>query len=179
MFNRGVRRTAFVGTAALLVAVAGCGGGGSSKTQASAPAQSAPAVSTTITETTRTTSRAPKPKPARQSPTTNSSAPLTVSSKYTCKGKPLRGLSGSGPVKVDPPVVKPGQSFTVTVTDRSVRVADVSLTGVSSTPIVAHGVAADDGIAARLKMPAGASCGNKLLEIEGDLSAEAYVGVSG
>jgi hypothetical protein len=88
-------------------------------------------------------------------------------------------LSASGPVKVDPAVVKPGQSFTVTVTDRSVKVADVSLTGVSTTPIVAHGVAADDGMVARLKMPAGASCGNKLLEIEGDLSAEAYVGVSG
>jgi len=28
-------------------------------------------------------------------------------------------------------------------------------------------------------MPPSAGCGNKLLEIEGDLSAEAYVGVSG
>ena len=69
-------------------------------------------------------------------------------------------------------------AFTVTVTDRSVKVADVSLTGVSSTPITAHGVGADDGLAARLRMPRSASCGNKLLEVEGDVSAEAYVGVS-
>jgi hypothetical protein len=82
-------------------------------------------------------------------------------------------------VKVEPPVVKPGQSFTVLVTDRSAKVAQVTLTGVSSTPIVANGVGADEGLAAHLKMPAGVSCGNKLLEIEGDLSAEAYVGVSG
>ena len=98
---------------------------------------------------------------------------------YTCIGRKLRALSANGPVKVEPPVVKPGQSFTVLVTDRHVKVVQVTLTGVSATPIVANGVGADDGIAARLKMPASAACGNKLLEIEGDLSAEAYVGVSG
>jgi hypothetical protein len=31
---------------------------------------------------------------------------------------------------------------------------------------------------AKIRMPAYATCGNKLLEIEGDISAEAYVGVS-
>jgi hypothetical protein len=179
VLNRGVRRTATVATIVMLAALGGCGGG-SKKQQASAPAPPVPAATTTTTATTRTTSTAAKHKSRAHSTTTaSSSAPLKVASRYTCKGKPLRGLSASGPVKVEPAVVKPGQAFTVTVTDRSAKVADVSLTGVASVPIVAHGVAADDGLAARLKMPAGASCGNKLLEIEGDVSAEAYVGVSG
>jgi hypothetical protein len=175
VFNRGVRRTAIVVATALLLAA--CGGGSKKHAQASAPVQSAPAVTTTITESTTT---APPRKTRSHSigtATTTTSAPLKVASGYTCNGKPLHALSASGPVKVNPAVVKPGQSFTVTVTDRSAKVADISLTGVASTPIVAHGVAADDGLAARLKMPNGASCGNKLLEIEGDVSAEAYVGV--
>jgi hypothetical protein len=111
--------------------------------------------------------------------TSTSSTQLKPTGGYTCKGKRLRTLSPDGPVKVEPPVVKPGKSFTVLVTDRSVRVAHVTLTGVSATPITADGVAADEGLVARLKMPASAGCGNKLLEIEGDVSAEAYVGVSG
>jgi hypothetical protein len=74
--------------------------------------------------------------------------------------------------------VKPGQSFTVTVTDRSAKVARVTLTGVAATPITADAAGADGGLAARLRMPGDAACGNKLLEVEGDVSAEAYVGVS-
>jgi hypothetical protein len=178
VFNRGVRRTATIASLALLAAVSGCGGGGS-KQQASAPAQSAPAVTTTST-VAQTTSTARKRKShSSGTATVTTGSALKVASRYTCKGKPLRGLSASGPVKVQPAVVKPGQAFTVTVTDRSAKVADVSLTGVASVPIVAHGVAADDGLVARLRMPTGASCGNKLLEIEGDVSAQAYVGVSG
>ena len=62
----------------------------------------------------------------------SSSAPLRVAAPYTCQGKPLRAIAADGPVKVDPAIVKPGQSFTVTVTDRGVRMADVTLTGVAS-----------------------------------------------
>jgi len=153
----------------------GCGGGGkgSPAQPSTTVAQSAPPVTTTITLSTATTRR------VETHSTTAHSSVLKPTSAYTCKGRPLRALSSDGPVKVDPPVVKPGQSFVVLVTDRSAKVAQVTLTGVSATPIVANGVGADGGLAARLKMPAGASCGNKLLEIEGDLSAEAYVGVSG
>ena len=175
MLNRGVGRTATVAIFVALLA-AGCGGGGDGDTssrQSTTLAQSAPRITTTITlsgELTRT---------VRLSPTTTKSSGLKPASAYTCNGKALRALSPDGPVKVEPPVVKPGQSFTVLVTDRSVKVAQVTLTGVSATPITANGVGADEGLSARLKMPRSAGCGNKLLEIEGDLSAEAYVGVSG
>ena len=176
MFNRGVRRTAIAVATTLLLAA--CGGGSKKQPQqASAPVQSAPAVTTTITESTTSAPKATKPSHSVGTATVTTSSPLKVASAYTCKGKPLHALSASGPVKVDPAVVKPGQSFTVTVTDRSAKVVDVSLTGVATTPIVAHGVAADDGLAARMKMPKAVSCGNKLLEVEGDVSAEAYVGV--
>ena len=192
MFNRGVRYTAIAAAVLVLAALAGCGGGGS-KQRASAPAQSAPAATVTTVAPERTTTPAER---ATTTTTTRAAAPRRVSSSsaplrvgvmpsralatapYTCQGKPLRAIAADGPVTVDPAIVKPGQAFTVTVTDRSVKVADVSLTGVSSTPITAHGVGADDGLAARLRMPRGASCGNKLLEVEGDVSAEAYVGVS-
>jgi hypothetical protein len=173
VFNRGVGRTATVAIFLALLA-AGCGGGGGGETstqQSTTLAQSAPRITTTITVSSATT------KNVETHSTTVRSSALKPASGYTCKGKALRALSSDGPVKVEPPVVKPGQSFTVLVTDRSVRQVQVTLTGVSATPVVANGVGADDGIAARLKMPAGATCGNKLLEIEGDLSAEAYVGV--
>jgi hypothetical protein len=177
VFHRGVRCIAI--TIAVLL-LAGCGGGNSRK-QASVSAQPAPVTAsvttTSTTETSSSTTEAERTSTHRRP--SSSSAPLRVTAPYTCKGKPLRAIAADGPVKVDPAIVKPGQSFTVTVTDRSVKVADVSLTGVSATPISARGVGADDGLAARLKMPRSASCGNKLLEIEGDLSAEAYVGVSG
>jgi hypothetical protein len=159
-----------------MLLAAGCGGGGDgavSTQRSSTLAQSTPPITTTITLSSATARR------VETSSTTVRSTALRPTSRYTCNGKALRALSSNGPVKVEPPVVKPGQSFTVLVTDRSAKVAQVTLTGVSATPITANGVAGDDGLAARLKMPANTACGNKLLEIEGDLSAEAYVGVSG
>ena len=181
MLNRGVRRTATIATFLLLLA-AGCGGGKSNEQQAATTTtQAAPAVTTTAETTTAaqaTTTARTTASHSIASATSTTGAPLKPTSGYTCNGKRLRALSASGPVKVDPAVVKPGQSFTVTVTDRSAKVADVTLTGVATTPILAHGVAADDGLAARLRMPSYATCGNKLLEVEGDVSAEAYVGVS-
>jgi hypothetical protein len=81
-------------------------------------------------------------------------------------------------VKVQPEIVKPGQAFTVTVTDKSVKVAVVTLTGVATKPIQVEGHQQDGQVTAKLSMPGYASCGNKLLEVEGDLSAEAYVGVA-
>jgi hypothetical protein len=182
VFNRGVRCTATA--AALLtlaVALAGCGGGDSKK-QASAPTQTQTTAAVTTVATARTTTAERTTTTTRHTASRrvpSSSAPLRVAAPYTCNGKALRAIAADGPVKVDPAIVKPGQTFRVTVTDRRVKVADVSLTGVSSTAITAHAVGADEGMAARLKMPRGASCGNKLLEVEGDLSAEAYVGVSG
>ena len=98
---------------------------------------------------------------------------------YTCDGKPLRAIAADGPVKVEPAIVKPGQSFTVTVTDPGARVADVTLAGVARPadhrPRRAEGRRAWRRV---IRMPAYATCGNKLLEVEGDISAEAYVGVS-
>jgi hypothetical protein len=175
VFNRGVGRTATVAIfVALLAAGCGGGGGGGTSTQRSTTlAQSAPRVTTTITLSSART------KLVETFSTAAESTSLKPTGGYTCNGKALRALSSDGPVKVEPPVVKPGQSFTVLVTDRSVKVAQVTLTGVSATPITANGVGADEGLAARLRMPRSAGCGNKLLEIEGDLSAEAYVGVSG
>jgi hypothetical protein len=55
----------------------------------------------------------------------------------------------------------------------------VTITGVASKPIQVEGHDTGNGVAARLTMPGYASCGNKLLEVEGDLSAEAYVAVAG
>jgi hypothetical protein len=177
VFNRGVRRIA---TTALLVGLlaAGCGGGGSGSTQqAGTTVQSAPPVTATETvATAKTTSTAASRSIVGA--TSTHSTELKPTGGYTCNGKRLRALSATGPVKVEPPVVKPGQSFSVVVTDRRAKVAHVTLTGVASTPITADAVGADEGLAARLKMPGDASCGNKLLEIEGDVSAEAYVGVS-
>ena len=175
MFNRGVGRTATIAIFVALLAAAGCGGGGGGDTtrRSTTLAQSAPRITTTITLSGEQT------RSIRLPSTTTRSTGLEPTGGYTCNGKALRALSSDGPVKVEPPVVKPGRSFTVLVTDRSVKVAQVTLTGVSATPITANAVAADEGLAARLKMPPSAGCGNKLLEIEGDLSAEAYVGVSG
>ena len=172
MFNRGVRRTA---TAVLFVAVlAGCGGGGSKK-QASAPAVT---TSSTAHSPVTTTTSSHTARSSHSATTTSSAAPLRVSAPYKCNGRPLHAIEASGPVAVEPAIVKPGQSFTVTVTDPSAKVADVTLAGVASTPILARGRLAGGHVAATLTMPRYASCGNKLLEVEGDVSAEAYVGVS-
>jgi hypothetical protein len=166
-----------VATVLLLVAAAaGCGGGGTKKRA------SAPAVTTTASVASQSVSSATTTRSSRVRLThtaASSSVTLEVSSPYKCNGRPLRAIEASGPVAVKPAIVKPGQSFTVTVTDPSAKVADVTLAGVASTPILAHGRLAGDHVAATLTMPRYASCGNKLLEVEGDVSAEAYVGVSG
>ena len=109
----------------------------------------------------------------------DSKLPLRVGSAYTCKGQRLKALSAAGPVAVKPKVVKPGESFAVTITDPRAKVALVSLTGVSTKPIQSNASEQGGKLTATLKMPGYASCGNKLIEVEGDLSAEAYVGVSG
>ena len=75
-------------------------------------------------------------------------------------------------------MVKPGQSFTVTITAKNVHVAVVSLAGVSLKPIQSNAKEQNGQLVATLKMPPHAGCGNKLLEIEGDITAEAFVGVS-
>ena len=108
----------------------------------------------------------------------DSKLPLKVGARYTCAGKPLKALSAQGPVVVKPKVVKPGQSFAVTITDPSAKVAIVSLAGVAPKPIQQNASEQSGKLTAMLTMPGYATCGNKLLEIEGDLSAEAYVGVS-
>jgi hypothetical protein len=59
-----------------------------------------------------------------------------------------------------------------------VKVAVVTLTGVARKPIQVDAHEQQGRLTARLEMPGYAECGNKLLEVEGDLSAEAYVGVS-
>jgi hypothetical protein len=173
--------------ALLLVGViaAGCGGGGGDGKQASAPASApspTPAATAPSQQPTATTGEPPKRHRTAPNRTaggrSSESAPLKVSARYSCKGRPLRGLRAAGPVRVRPAVVRPGQSFTVTVTDPGVKVAVVTLTGVAQEPIQVSGREQNGHVAATLKMPGYASCGNKLLEVEGDLSAEAYVGVA-
>ena len=169
-----MRSTAILLLAAAL-AVTACGGGSKQQSTTSA-AKPPPAVPAT---TTAAATKAPsaKPKQHRAKPS-SSSAPLRVSAPYTCGGKPLRAISADGPVKVQPAIVKPGQSFIVTVTEPGARVADVTLAGVSPTPILVKGAVRSGALEAKIRMPSYATCGNKLLEIEGDISAEAYVGVS-
>lgn len=169
-------------TAVLMAAVfAGCGGGKSGTTTTAPPVASVPSttpatVPTATTNTPPTATRTtPEPVPdAAPSPTT----PLKVGSSYTCGGKPLKGIESADAVKVKPKVVKPGQSFQVFITDPKVKVATVSLTGVSNVPIQANAKEVAGEMAATLKMPSHAGCGNKLIEVEGDISAEAYVGVT-
>lgn len=162
----------------LAAVLAGCGGGGSKK-QASAPAQSAPAATVTTVAPARTTTTEQATTTQRAAPrhVSSSSAPLRVAAPYTCEGKPLRAIAADGPVKVQPAIVKPGQSFTVTVTEPGARVADITLAGVAPQPILVKGALRSGALEAKIRMPTYATCGNKLLEIEGDISAEAYVGV--
>lgn len=160
--------------------LAGCGGG-STKTTASGPnphpltsdlrppTSSSPSASPTVT----TPHHRKKPQPA----TTPSSAPLHVGARYTCHGKPLRAIKADGPVKLAPSIVRPGQSFTVTITDRSARTALVNLAGVAPKPIQSNAKEQGGKLVAALKMPGYATCGNKLVTVEGDVSAQAYVGV--
>jgi hypothetical protein len=173
-------RAAF-GAIFVVAVFAGCGGGGSTQStpsqQASGPGPqpSTPAVPTATTNTPPTATRTtPEPVPDA-APSTQ---PLKVGSSYTCGGKQLKGIESADAVKVKPKVVRPGQSFMVFITDPKVKVATVSLAGVSTKPIQSTAKEVAGELAATLKMPAGASCGNKLIEIEGDISAQAYVGVS-
>jgi hypothetical protein len=179
VLHGGVKRAA---TAVLIAAVlAGCGGGGNKHAATTAPPAHEPAPTATPTtpspQSTPTATTNTPPTEHRTTPQ-SSTQPLKVTSPYRCNGKPLRAISAAGPVTVKPAIVKPGQSFTVTVTDPSAKVAVVSLAGVAPKPIQASAKPNDDHVAATLKMPSYASCGNKLLEVEGDVSAEAYVGVA-
>jgi hypothetical protein len=174
VFHGGVRAAAAAIAAAVLLAA--CGGGGRKEKQA--PAMAPPATGTPSVTTPATSGQAPAAGHRRKGQSTpGKSEPLEPTAAYRCNGRPLRALSAAGPVKVSPAIVSPGDSFTVTVTDPSVKTADVSLTGVAPKPILAQGREQGGRLIATLKMPGYASCGNKLLEVEGDVSAEAYVGV--
>ncbi|MGZ4201671.1 MAG: hypothetical protein ACXVRH_06410 [Thermoleophilaceae bacterium] len=157
-----------------LAGLTACGGG---KKQQATTAAKPPVSQGTTTTQAAAPGPAVKPKRHRSKPSSSSAAPLRVSAPYTCNGKPLRAIAADGPVKVQPAIVKPGQSFTVTVTEPGARVADVTLAGVAAQPILVKGALRSGALEAKIRMPAYASCGNKLLEIEGDISAEAYVGV--
>jgi glucose/arabinose dehydrogenase len=146
----------------LLLALAGCGGGGAKHASTAPPAE---------TEAVTThTQKAAEPKRPTPKPKKNE---LHTTVTYRCNGERLRAIEATGPVKVEPAFVKPGESFTVTITDPSAKQATVSLTGVANNPIQADA----HNRRATLTVPAGASCGNKLLTVEGDVSAQAYVGV--
>jgi hypothetical protein len=173
---------AALGPILIAAVIAGCGGGGGNQTaSAPAPATSTPQAATpptspspTATTNTPPTKHRTKPQPLEDS---GSTRPLHVGPAYTCNGKPLKGIQAAGPVKITPAVVKPGQSFAVTVTDPSAKVALVSLAGVAPRPIQSNATEQGGKLTATLKMPGYATCGNKLVEVEGDVSAEAYVGV--
>jgi hypothetical protein len=172
-------------TAALVIAaaIAGCGGGhqGSTATAPTAPAAQGPAPTTSApTVPTATTNTPPKKHRIKPQPLepNSSTQPLTVGSSYQCGGGTLKTIDAHGPIVVKPAVVKPGQSFTVTITAKNVHVAVVSLAGVSLKPIQANAKPAGGNLVATLTMPARAGCGNKLLDIEGDIAAEAFIGVS-
>jgi hypothetical protein len=176
----GGMRPAIAAALLLAAATAGCGGGDHQTATGTAPAAHEPAPVTTPTAPARqptATTNTPPPK-HRKKPQPLSGEPLRVSRPYRCNGKPLKAISAAGPIEVRPAIVKPGQSFTVVVTDPTVKVALVSLAGVAPKPIQAPAITRGGHVAATLEMPGYASCGNKLLEIEGDLSAEAYVGVA-
>ena len=172
-------------TAVVIAAVlAGCGGGSNTQktTGASAPPISnpqSPTPSTPAAQPTATTNTPPTHHRKKPQPLEDSKLPLKVGARYRCKGKPLKELSAGGPVVVKPKVVKPGQSFAVTVTDSRAKIALVSLAGVAPKPIQSNAREQAGKLTATLKMPSYATCGNKLIEVEGDLSAQAYVGVSG
>lgn len=110
-------------------------------------------------------------------PSADRTAPEPVGDVYTCRGEELRTLPSERPVEVEPEVVEPGDGFSVTIAEPSARVAIVSLTGVTTEPIVVRAQPADEGLVAALTMPESADCGNKLLTVEGDVSAEASVAV--
>ena len=171
------------GTALILVAAvtAGCGGGGNGSTGTAAkPPTSAlpPPTSSTPSVPTATTNTPPTVHRTTPQPSNPSTQPLKVGSSYKCGGSTLKTIDARGPIKVKPPAVKPGQSFTVKITAKNVHVAVVSLAGVSLKPIQSNAKEQNGQLVATLKMPPHAGCGNKLLDIEGDVTAEAFIGVS-
>jgi hypothetical protein len=127
---------------------------------------------------TATTNTPPTAHRTTPQPLNPSTQPLKVGSTYKCGGSTLKTIDAHGPIVVKPAVVKPGESFTVTITAKNVHVAVVSLPGVSHVPLQANAKPRNGDLVATLKMPAHAGCGNKLLEIEGDITAEAFIGVS-
>jgi hypothetical protein len=128
----------------------------------------------TATTNTPPTHHRRKPQPLENT----STAPLRAGSTYQCGGSALKTIDARGPIKVQPPVVQPGHTFAVTITAKNVHTVVVSLAGVSLKPIEATAKPDHGNLTATIKMPAGAGCGNKLLDIEGDLTAEAFIGVS-
>ena len=145
--------------AVLALAPLACGGDDEDE-----PAATAPPPATRTEE--RPTATTGEPPGARRGP-----PPGTRT--YTCDGQELETVPPDGPVDVQPDVVAPGERFTVRVTKPGAREVLVSLAGASDQPVSATG----DASGVTLTMPAGASCGNKLLTIEGDVSALAYVAV--
>lgn len=170
-----------LGALAAAALVAGCGGGESGTQAASAPppAASVPAMTAPAPQPTATTNTPPPKRHQRAKPQRRSSdQPLRVTAPYKCNRKPLKALAADGRVKVLPAIVRPGQRFNVIVTDPHANVALVSLAGVAPKPIEANARRQGHNLTATVQMPSSASCGNKLLEIEGDVSAEAYVAVA-
>lgn len=157
-----MRSAALAAVMVLPLAALGCGGGDGERPAGTATAPP-PAATTGSGPPTATTG---EPPGARRGPPPGSRV-------YTCEGRELRSQPASGPVEVRPEIVRPGQQFTVRVTKPGAREILVSLTGVSDEPVAKLGRAS--GVT--LTMPAGASCGNKLLTIEGDVSAQASVAV--
>lgn len=125
------------------------------------------------TAPTTTTSAAPPTATTGEPPGARRGPPPGTRS-YTCGGEELSTLPPDGPVTVEPEIVMPGERFTVGVTEPGAREILVSLAGASDQPVSASG----DASGVTLTMPEGATCGNKLLTIEGDASALAYVAVS-
>ncbi|HEY1596306.1 MAG TPA: hypothetical protein VGF74_12980 [Thermoleophilaceae bacterium] len=172
--------------AVLIAAIsAGCGGGSHSNTNTSAaqpptsdlrPPTSQP--QTAPTATTNTPPKKHRTKPQPLEPANSSTQPLTAGSTYKCGGGTLKTIDAHGPIVVKPAVVKPGETFTVTITAKNAHVAVVSLAGVSDKPIQANAKPEGGNLVATIHMPPKAGCGNKLLDIEGDLTAEAFIGVS-
>jgi hypothetical protein len=167
-----------LGLAALLLA--GCGGDDNDETEAAKP----PPTTSATTETTSPTATTNEPPGARRGEPPGETVPEPAEDQtvrpaeetYRCRGEELRALDAPGPVEVEPKIVKPGQSVTVTITEGNAAI--VNLTGISDEPISAPAMRIGDELRAVLLVPRNAGCGNKLITVEGDVSAEAYIGVS-
>jgi hypothetical protein len=138
------------------------------------PARTAPPPTATTNEPPGAT-RGPPPKETVPEPAEGQTV-KPAKDTYRCGGEKLRALDAPGPVNVEPKIVKPGGSFTVFVTEG--HEAIVNLTGIVDRPISAKAKPSGRVLRADLTMPRNAGCGNKLITVEGDVSAEAYVGVT-